>query len=70
MAAPFGRDVSTTRDAFALSRGWKCLAGTVTSLPFSVGEDHDKFIRTPDGWRFVSSRWVELSTRSDALALA
>jgi hypothetical protein len=43
--------------------------GAATTLPFSVGEDHDKFIRTADGWRFVSRRWVELFARGDVLTL-
>lgn len=40
-----------------------------TTVPFSVGEDHDKFVRTEQGWRFVSRRWVELFARGDALSL-
>ena len=43
--------------------------GAATTLPFSVGEDHDRFVRTADGWRFVSRRWVELFARGDALKL-
>ena len=34
-----------------------------SSIPWSVGEDHDRFARTPDGWRFKSRRWVELFAR-------
>jgi hypothetical protein len=37
--------------------------------PFSVGEDHDRFVRTEEGWRFVSRRWVELFARGDVLNL-
>jgi hypothetical protein len=37
--------------------------------PFSVGEDHDRFVRTEAGWRFVSRRWVELFARGDVLNL-
>lgn len=40
-----------------------------TTVPFSVGEDHDRFVRTEQGWRFVSRRWVELFARGDALNL-
>jgi len=40
-----------------------------TTQPFSVGEDHDRFIRTEQGWRFVSRRWVELFARGDILKL-
>ena len=40
-----------------------------TTQPFSVGEDHDRFIRTEEGWRFVSRRWVELFARGDFLNL-
>src|SRR6266478_7752047 len=36
-----------------------------TTLPFSVGEDHDRFVRTEHGWRLVSRRWVELFARGD-----
>jgi hypothetical protein len=42
---------------------------TATTQPFSVGEDHDHFVRTEDGWRFVSRRWVELFARGDVLNL-
>ena len=31
-----------------------------TTLPFRVGEDHDRFVRTKDGWRFLQRRQVEL----------
>jgi len=40
-----------------------------TTQPFSVGEDHDRFVRTEEGWRFVSRRWVELFARGDVLNL-
>lgn len=40
-----------------------------TTVPFSVGEDHDRFVRTEQGWRFASRRWVELFARGDALNL-
>jgi SnoaL-like protein len=42
---------------------------TATTQPFSVGEDHDLFVRTEEGWRFVSRRWVELFARGDVLNL-
>lgn len=38
-----------------------------TTLPLTVGEDHDHYIRTEDGWRFVSRKWVELFSRGDVL---
>jgi hypothetical protein len=44
-------------------------SGTTTTQPFSVGEDHDRFVRTEEGWRFVSRRWVELFARGDVLNL-
>ena len=44
-------------------------AGAAPTLPFSVGEDHDRFVRTANGWRFVSRHWVELFARGDALKL-
>lgn len=40
-----------------------------TTQPFSVGEDHDRFVRTEEGWRIVSRRWVELFARGDVLNL-
>ena len=40
-----------------------------TAVPFSVGKDHDRFVRTEQGWRFASRRWVELFTRGDTLNL-
>jgi hypothetical protein len=43
--------------------------GAATTLPWMVGEDHDRFVRTEHGWRLVSRRWVELFTRGDALNL-
>jgi SnoaL-like domain len=41
--------------------------GTRSSVPFNVGEDHDRFVRTEQGWRFRSRRWVELYKRGDAI---
>ena len=29
-------------------------------IPWSVGEDHDRFVRTDLGWRFAERRWREL----------
>src|SRR5262245_26395414 len=43
--------------------------GTKSSVPFNVGEDHDRFVRTEDGWRFASRRWVELYGRGDNIDL-
>ena len=40
-----------------------------TTVPFSVGEDHDTFERTEQEWKFASRRWVELIARGDALDL-
>jgi SnoaL-like domain len=39
------------------------------TVPWSVGEDHDRFVRTENGWRFVSRRWVELFARGDVVNL-
>jgi hypothetical protein len=33
------------------------------TLPWSLPEDHDQFVRTEHGWRFVFRRWVELCSR-------
>jgi SnoaL-like domain len=41
--------------------------GTRSSVPFNVGEDHDRFVRTEDGWRFMSRQWVELYERGDTI---
>ena len=43
--------------------------GPATTLPFSVGEDHDRFVRTAHGWKLVSRRWIELFSRGDVLKL-
>jgi SnoaL-like domain len=43
--------------------------GTGTTVPFNVGEDHDRFVRTEEGWKFASRRWVDLFARGDALNL-
>jgi hypothetical protein len=40
-----------------------------STVPFSVGEDYDKFVRTKEGWKLASRRWVELFSRGDALKL-
>ncbi len=29
-----------------------------------IGEDHDRFVRTDDGWRFASRRWEQLLART------
>jgi len=42
-------------------------SGSATTLPWSVGEDHDQFVRTEHGWRILTRRWVELFTRQEAL---
>jgi SnoaL-like domain len=34
------------------------------TLPFVVGEDQDRFVRTDQGWRFASRRWDALFERS------
>ena len=39
--------------------------GGSTTLPWRVGEDHDRFIRTEHGWRLASRRWVELFARPE-----
>ena len=43
--------------------------GDATTLPWNVGEDHDRFVRTADGWKLVSRRWVNLFTRGDVIDL-
>jgi hypothetical protein len=38
-----------------------------TTLPWSSGEDHDRFVRTGRGWRFVRRRWIEHFARGDVV---
>jgi hypothetical protein len=40
-----------------------------TAAPFNVSEDHDRFVRSEQGWRFASRRWVKLFARGDTLDL-
>jgi len=44
-------------------------AGAATTVPLQVGEDHDRYVRTQEGWRLTSRRWVELFSRGDVLTL-
>jgi hypothetical protein len=44
--------------------------GPATTIPWSVGEDHDEFVRTENGWKFKSRQWVELFSRGDAVAIS
>ena len=41
--------------------------GTQTSVPWHVGEDHDRFVRTEQGWRLVSRSYINLFTRGDTI---
>jgi hypothetical protein len=34
-----------------------------SAVPWVVGEDHDRFVRTEQGWRFKSRRWTQLFAR-------
>lgn len=43
--------------------------GTRSSVPWNVGEDHDRYVRTEDGWRIASTRWVELFARGDSVTI-
>jgi hypothetical protein len=36
-----------------------------STLPFTVGEDNDRFVRTDQGWRFVSRQWDQLFDREE-----
>ena len=38
--------------------------GRATTRPFAVGEDHDRFVRTDDGWRFTHRSWQQLFSRN------
>lgn len=33
------------------------------TTPFAVGQDHDTYVRTSEGWRLASRRWEQLFTR-------
>lgn len=46
-----------------LTAYWTAPGEDAVTTPFAVGEDHDTFIRTPDGWRLASRVWVQLFTR-------
>jgi hypothetical protein len=39
---------------------------TSSSVPWVVGEDHDRFVRTEQGWRFKSRQWKQLFARPKA----
>jgi hypothetical protein len=34
-----------------------------TTVPLTVDEDHDRFVRTERGWRLVSGTWAQLFLR-------
>jgi len=36
-------------------------------VPWSVGEDHDRFVRTGQGWRLVRRQWIEHFGRGDVI---
>jgi SnoaL-like domain len=36
-----------------------------STVPWVIGEDHDRFVRTAEGWRFQSRRWQELFVSPD-----
>ena len=44
-------------------------SGPATTLPWTVGEDHDRFVRTDRGWRLTSRRWVGLFARGDVISI-
>lgn len=37
--------------------------GAAATVPFAVGQDIDEFLRTEDGWRFVSRHWESFFRR-------
>jgi hypothetical protein len=41
-------------------------AGPGTTVPGAVGEDHDRFVRTDQGWRFVSRSFELLFVRQNS----
>jgi SnoaL-like domain len=36
-----------------------------TSVPWTVGEDHDRFVRTEQGWRLLAQSWTWLFQRPE-----
>jgi len=56
-----GPDAAVGRTVLTVYQGTG--PGSPTTLPWSVGEDHDRFVRTEQGWRIASRRWVELFAR-------
>ena len=41
--------------------------GTRSSVPWNLGEDHDRFVRTEEGWRIASRSFVSLFERGDTI---
>jgi SnoaL-like domain len=35
------------------------------SVPWTVGEDHDRFVRTEQGWRLLARSWTSLFQRPE-----
>ena len=40
--------------------------GPAATVPFAIGEDHDRFVRTEQGWRFLSRRWELLFSAAES----
>jgi SnoaL-like protein len=59
----FVADGNDAADGVALVTAYLADDGTATTIPFQVGEDIDRFVRTAEGWRFTSRRWNTLFTR-------
>ena len=47
-----------------LGQAVDCYITPATTQAFHVGESHDRFARTADGWKLTSRRWVELFGRA------
>lgn len=41
--------------------------GTRSSVPWNLGEDYDRFVRTEDGWRIASRSFTALFERGDTI---
>ena len=39
------------------------------TLPWNVGKDHDRFVRTEQGWKLASRGWVELFSQGDVVSV-
>lgn len=58
MTGPDSASGTSTLTAYLMTED-----GANATVPFAVGQDIDEFVRTKDGWRFVSRRWESFFRR-------